>query len=37
MTLEQANIALFSAEIIKGPMNFDEAWKFSDKVHKRKW
>jgi hypothetical protein len=36
ITLEQANVVLFSAEFIKKPIYFDESWKFSHKVHQRK-
>jgi hypothetical protein len=35
ITGEQANIALFFAEVIKELMNLDEAWNCSDKVHQK--
>jgi hypothetical protein len=36
LKLEQANVALFSSEVNKEPMNFDEAWNCSNKVYQRK-
>jgi hypothetical protein len=35
ITLEQANITLFSFEVIKEPMNLNEAWNCSNKVHQK--
>jgi hypothetical protein len=37
ITLKQANIAIFPTEVTKEPMNFDEAWNFSGKLHQIKW
>jgi hypothetical protein len=37
ITLEQANIDLFSTKVIKEPINFDDGWNRSEKFHQRKW
>jgi hypothetical protein len=35
ITLEQANVTIISAKVIKEPMNFDESWDRSDEFQQR--
>jgi hypothetical protein len=37
ITLEQSNDVLFYIEVVKEPINYNEAWNCSVKFHQRKW